>query len=339
MAVRDLSMEHMTSSKSSQKLRKVRKSCVLYEGDAPAMRKKFIPGDVRYYTIQIILLGVIIGACIALGIYLNDTGQAQARYRGVIEEYTEPEPIPTREMDPDTSAWPPIVNWEELKGFNQDVAGWIRIPGTDVDYPIMVNDQKEFYLNHNMYGNYDASGAIFADYENSRDLSDQHLVIYGHHMNVSTMFHAVSQYRDPAFFESHRVIYLETPETTYVLKPVGVYIAQAEEYEARHVIFGSGNDFQSYFDGRQDRIETCKHDDFNRNVNDMEVTLITCTNTGESRVIVECVAEQSYPTSMVPNVIARAMADAGYQLNANGKVEVAADQPVPEYAIDPNAQQ
>ena len=329
----------MKSSKSGDKLRNIKKSCVLYDGDAEAVRKKFVPSDVRYYIIQAIFIGIIIAALVALFIYLRDTGEAQARYTDVIEEYTLPEPIPAREMDPDTAAWPPIVDFDRLKALNPDICGWIRIPGTDVDYPVLVNEQRDFYLNHNMYGNYDASGAIFADYQNSRDMnSDPHLVIYGHHMNVSTMFHAVSQYRDPAFFEAHRVIYFETPEWTYVLKPIGTYIADEDEYPVRQVIFANGNEFQGYSDTRFTRPDIAVHTDFDRKVNDQLVTLVTCTNTGKTRIIVECVAEQRYPTSMVPNVIARALADNGIVLNENGKVVVEGGAETPEGVIDPERQ-
>ena len=326
MAVVDYSMEHLRSSKSVEKLKRVRRSNVLFEGDAAAVRKKFLPGDVVYYIIQIILQAVIVGALIALGKYLYDTSQSQERYDEVVVEYTEEEPIPPREMDPDTYAWPPIVDWERLKTLNPDISGWIRIPGTDVDYPILVNNTRDYYLHHNMYGDYDESGAIFADYQNNQDLNaDQHIVLYGHHMNVSTMFHAVALYTDPAFFEAHRVIYYETPETTYVLKPIGAYIARDDEYAARQVVFGNSNEFQSYSDGRLTRSDIAVHDDYDRKTNDMLVTLITCTNAGASRIIVECVMEQSYPTSMVPVVIATALRENGVVLNANGKVEVPAD--------------
>lgn len=323
MAVADYSAEHLRSSKVTSKLSQIRRSNVLFEGDAAAVRKKFLPGDIVYYIVQFILLAIIVGALIALGKYLYETSQSQERYEAVAVEYTEEEPLATREMDPDTLAWPPIVDWAGLKALNPDISGWIRIPGTDVDYPILVNNTRDFYLHHNMYGDYDESGAIFADYQNNQNLeADQHIVLYGHHMNVSTMFHAVAQYTDPAFFEAHRVIYYETPETTYVLKPIGAYIARDDEYAARQVIFGNSNEFQSYSDGRLSRPDIAVHTDYDRKVNDMFVTLITCTNAGASRIIVECVAEQSYPTSMVPTVIARALADNGVVLNANGKVEV-----------------
>jgi sortase B len=244
-----------------------------------------------------------------LGEYIYETFTAEQEYSTITSSYVTPDVIPVEQQDADTSSWPPIIDWAALQAESSDVSGWIRIPGTTVDYPILTNSESDYYLHRNMYGQYSFAGAIFADYQNSTDLSDNHLVIYGHHMAASTMFHDVANYVNQSYFENHRVIYVETPETTYVLKAVEMYTVEPTETDARSVLFSSSQSFQEYFDLRLARSDYIKFEDYNRATADKLVTLITCNSTGKARQVVECVVEQEYPTEMIPNVIETALSE------------------------------
>ena len=57
------------------------------------------------------------------------------------------------------------VNWEELKKANQDIIAWIRIPDTNINYPIVQGQDNQKYVRHNIYGNYSIGGCIFVDSE------------------------------------------------------------------------------------------------------------------------------------------------------------------------------
>lgn len=297
------------SDKTKGKIGLVRRSRVVYENDEAAFKRRFLPGNIRSWIVEAICVGVLIWAGVSLAMYLNETGGAEEEFTEVVEQYVEPDPIPVEEQDPDTSAWPPIVDFTALKSDNPDVAGWIRIPGTSVDYPVMTNPESDYYLHRNMNGAYSMPGAIFADHQNSNALSENHIVIYGHHMITPTMFHDVANYKNKDFFEAHRVVYFETPETTYVLRPIAMYEVEPTEYETRKVIFDSSQDFQAYFDERLQRSDYISYDDYKRSTADKLVTLITCNDTGKRRQVVECIVEQEYPTSMIPNVIATALAE------------------------------
>ena len=78
-------------------------------------------------------------------------------------------------------------NLKALFNQNSDCIGWIYIPGTAVNYPVMhtpSNPQK--YLRRDFCGNYSQSGVPFLD---SRcDLESTDLIIYGHNMRNGTMF-------------------------------------------------------------------------------------------------------------------------------------------------------
>ena len=96
------------------------------------------------------------------------------------------------------------VSFEELQAMNPDVLGWLTIYGTNIDYP-MVKSQwnNEEYLSKNAMGEITGSGSIFLDYRNNVDFSDFNTVIYGHHMEKSSMFGDIDKFLAQEFFESH----------------------------------------------------------------------------------------------------------------------------------------
>ena len=188
-----------TSDKSNQKLRKIQRSNVLYEGDVSAVERKLRPGTIRYRIMMTICFLVMIGCGIAALIYFDQTGSAKSALTDISTTYTTTA-VQTEEGEvvhkKDEDGLPPIVDFEGLRAVNPDVAGWLRIPGTTVDYPVMYSPEKDFYLNRDMNKEYSICGSVFIDHENTLDASQKHIVLYGHHMNWSVMFHDVALYPD-----------------------------------------------------------------------------------------------------------------------------------------------
>ncbi len=94
-----------------------------------------------------------------------------------------------------------------LKEENPDCIGWVSVPGTGIDFPVMQNG--DFYLRHDFEGNYSDYGLPFLDERCSLETSDQ-LIIYGHHMNDGSMFSALLNYADRDYCTAHPEILLET---------------------------------------------------------------------------------------------------------------------------------
>ncbi len=94
-----------------------------------------------------------------------------------------------------------------LKEKNPDCIGWVSVPGTGIDFPVMQNG--DFYLRHDFEGNYSDYGLPFLDERCSLETSDQ-LIIYGHHMNDGSMFSALLNYADRDYCTAHPEILLET---------------------------------------------------------------------------------------------------------------------------------
>ena len=102
----------------------------------------------------------------------------------------------------------------ELILMNSECFGWISILNTNINYPVMHtpnNPQK--YLNKNYYGEYNQSGTPFLDSRCSADSTN--LIIYGHHMNIGTMFADLCNYTDYSYFSEHPTVVLETKSGAY----------------------------------------------------------------------------------------------------------------------------
>ena len=81
---------------------------------------------------------------------------------------------------------------------NSECIGWICIPDTEVDYPVMyTSEQPQKYLRLDFYGQYSVSGVPFL--EGRCSLEGDHLIIYGHNMKNGTMFGSLKQYTGPTF--------------------------------------------------------------------------------------------------------------------------------------------
>ena len=92
---------------------------------------------------------------------------------------------------------------------NSECVGWICIPNTGVDYPVMhTPEQPQKYLRLDFYGQYSVSGVPFL--EGRCSLEGDHLIIYGHNMKNGTMFGSLKQYTDRAYLSGHPAIEFET---------------------------------------------------------------------------------------------------------------------------------
>lgn len=110
---------------------------------------------------------------------------------------------------------------EELAGdyaSNPDLAGWITIDGTKIDYPVMYTpDDGEKYLRKDFKGNFSVGGLPFIEDGCSLDPESDNLIIYGHNMANGTMFNNIMNYQQKNFWEAHKTFTFKTlyEERTY----------------------------------------------------------------------------------------------------------------------------
>ena len=103
-----------------------------------------------------------------------------------------------------------------LSAENPDCVGWITIPDTGIDYPVMYTpDDPERYLRRDFSGVSASHGTPFLDGRNQDTVENQNLILYGHNMMDGSMFKPLISYLEPSFRETHQEIYLELSEKQY----------------------------------------------------------------------------------------------------------------------------
>lgn len=120
-------------------------------------------------------------------------------------ESGEPEEEPPPKYAPNGN----LIQYDAIWQENHDLAGWLRIPGTDVDLPVMNNPaDPEFYLRRAFDGSRATSGCLFLGEGYRPD--GNYALIYGHNMKNGTMFGNLDQYRSLEYAQAHPTICFDT---------------------------------------------------------------------------------------------------------------------------------
>ena len=161
----------------------------------------------------------------------------------------------------DNGTTPPQVDWAGLKAINDEVVGWVQIPGTVVNFPVYQASDNEKYLSQSAEGGRSVGGQIFMDYANTPPgMVDGQSLIYGHHMRNGTMFKTVSDMTNQEMFDSVGTVWYVTENATYELEPLLVYETEASDTEARHFTFSSDDELHQYLSGLLDKAVTSRSD-------------------------------------------------------------------------------
>lgn len=115
-----------------------------------------------------------------------------------------------------------------LRQENEDVAAWIWIPDTEVNYPVMRGTDNDFYLNHTWLKEESSMGSIFLEWQNAADFSEFHTIVYGHSMNSGEMFGSLQRYRYYNHWKENPYVYLLTDNGVLRYEIFSVYEAEVE---------------------------------------------------------------------------------------------------------------
>lgn len=172
----------------------------------------------KILTIIILLLAVMLFSVGMIVKEADERRQDISDFEKLEDLITEPEseePITDNENTDELASTQSLRNLTPLFEQNADCFGWICIPDTSVNYPVMHTPQEpEKYLRRNFEGEYSVSGVPFL--EGTSLLNDTNLIIYGHNMKNGTMFSDVTKYREKDFCGKHPYIEFETKDSFIV---------------------------------------------------------------------------------------------------------------------------
>ena len=118
-----------------------------------------------------------------------------------------------------------------LKKQNADLVGWIRIPGTRVDLPVMQDPSSstDFYLNHGFDKNKSAFGMPYIGSGGSVS-SEANRIIYSHHMKDGSMFASLDKYKSEDFCEEYDTIFFDTAKKSEKYKLLNVVVVSDRQF-------------------------------------------------------------------------------------------------------------
>lgn len=149
---------------------------------------------------------------------------------------SSPETIP-EDLTPTTETVSLIPNpYAESFLANEDMAGWLIIPGTNVDYPVMWTPGDEnYYLYRDFEENSNSNGSLILDTDSSLDPLTTNLIIHGHNMKSGAMFGNLMDYEDGEYYKEHSQILLYTEECLRNYEIIAVFRSQV--YKKTDVVF------------------------------------------------------------------------------------------------------
>lgn len=151
-------------------------------------------------------------------------------YREYKNNYTYSIELIDEVMTEDTVKEDRNLDWNKLSLKNKDIIGWIKIQGTNIDYPIVKDTDKLYYLKHTIDGKYSKSGSIFT--LNTNPFKEKETTIYGHNMKNSLMFSQLDQYMKKDFLKEHGVFEIYTEKQNYKATIFSCYSTGLEKEES-----------------------------------------------------------------------------------------------------------
>lgn len=153
------------------------------------------------------------------------------------------------EKQPAGEEQPPVssIDFPALQKTYPDIKGWITIPDTEIDYPVLQSGETEpeYYLKRNYRGETDVNGSLFLQW-NCDVLESQNLIVYGHNMNSGAMFGNLDRYTDPAYLRMYPDIFFQTSEGLDVYQIVAVLKADASMFPFQQVNFSAPESLEEY---------------------------------------------------------------------------------------------
>lgn len=130
-----------------------------------------------------------------------------------------------------------LPEYTSLVAQNGDLKGWLSIPDTNVDYPVLQragDTENSYYLRRDFEGNEDANGSLFVDYRSNTVNPTENTIIYGHNMNSGKMFGDLKNYLDEEFYERHKTVRFDTLYEERKYEIVAVCLSKVQDADSNN---------------------------------------------------------------------------------------------------------
>lgn len=192
-------------------------------------------------AIKIILIFMLLGVSIYCFLNFYNIEGEKLEEQKVQEEFIDIAEIPE---EPEKES---KINFDELIAINPDIKAWIYIEGTNINYPIVQGNNNTYYLKHNYKKEYSGYGSIYMDSTARDDFTSLNTFIYGHYTSNKSMFGELGNFMNQDFFDTHKNIFIYTPDKNYKLEIFSVHVDNAFS-DSYQMSFVTEDDYKSYLD-------------------------------------------------------------------------------------------
>ena len=113
---------------------------------------------------------------------------------------------------------------------NQQLRGWVKIDGTNIDYPVAQGSDNNYYLTHTFFNSGSSVGSVFMDYrcKFGPDAMPGNTILYGHNMQSGKMFHDIQNYKNVSYYKQHPFVQYDTVYADSNWKIIGMFFTNAD---------------------------------------------------------------------------------------------------------------
>ena len=177
------------------------------------------------------------------------------------------------------------VDFKSLKQKNSDTIAWIKVNGTDIEYPVVKTTNNDYYLTHSFDKSYNTAGWVFMNCNNKFDGTDNNIVIFAHNRMDGSMFGTLKNVLT-SDWQNNKDNYIIPFITENEKEEYEVFSAYKIENEDYYITTNFKNDteFQEFIN----KITSRSVKSFGTKVttNDQILTLSTCAADNRYRVVV-----------------------------------------------------
>lgn len=243
-------------------------------------KKKATKKKIIFIFLIIILISMAIFSGYKIWIWLSENKENSNIEKNISDMITINESLDTVEKYD--------VDFNKLKQMNNDTVAWIKVDGTNIEYPVVKTTNNDFYMTHNFEKNYNSAGWAFMDCQNKFDGTDKNIIIYGHNRRDNSMFATLRNVLTKDWQEKEENFNIpfisENSKDEY--RVFSVYTIEEEEYYITKY-FKDDEEFNKFVQTLKSRSVK----DFGVEVSgqDSILTLSTCANDNNHRIVLHAV--------------------------------------------------
>lgn len=127
------------------------------------------------------------------------------------------------------------IDFTVLQEENPEIWGWLYIPGTDIDRPLLQSTTSDtYYQDHMADGQEGETGALYIEIPNQTNLCDFNTVIHGKDQKEGDLFYELHKFEEPDFFNEHEALYIYTPDNVYTYSIYAAYYDEGSDILRRY---------------------------------------------------------------------------------------------------------